>query len=98
MQVENFLISMVPDPPCSILLVGRSGTGKTTVALQRLWAAYKSYHDRARDPLLNGGVHFHQLFVTHNNVLRDQVDFLGILWLIIMSRGLQFYRVLYKNI
>lgn len=36
-EAEMRIIEMVPRPPCSILLLGRSGTGKTTVLVFR-WA------------------------------------------------------------
>jgi len=52
----------------SILLVGRSGTGKTSIAVGRMWALYKHCHSES----WHGG-HYNQVFVTANRVLRDQV-------------------------
>ena len=52
----------------SILLVGRSGTGKTSIAVGRMWALYKHCHSEA----WHGGPK-NQIFVTANKVLRDQV-------------------------
>jgi ankyrin repeat protein len=52
----------------SILLVGRSGTGKTSIAVGRMWALYKHCHSES----WHGGP-YNQVFVTANRVLRDQV-------------------------
>jgi ankyrin repeat protein len=52
----------------SILLVGRSGTGKTSIAVGRMWALYKHCHSDS----WHGGP-YNQVFVTANRVLRDQV-------------------------
>jgi hypothetical protein len=55
-------------PGSSILLVGRSGTGKTSIAVARMWTIYK--HTRTATWL--GGT-YNQIFVTANSVLRGQV-------------------------
>jgi hypothetical protein len=34
---EQAIITMVPDPPESFILLGRSGTGKTTCAVYKIW-------------------------------------------------------------
>ena len=52
----------------SILLVGRSGTGKTSIAVGRMWALYKHCH---AETWQHGA--YNQIFVTANKVLRDQV-------------------------
>jgi hypothetical protein len=52
----------------SILLIGRSGTGKTSIAVGRMWALYKHCHSDS----YHGG-DYNQVFVTANRVLRDQV-------------------------
>jgi hypothetical protein len=36
------IITRVPDPPSSIILLGRSGTGKTTCAVYRMWSKWLS--------------------------------------------------------
>ena len=54
----------------SILLVGRSGTGKTSIAVGRMWALYK--HTHCHLDSWHGGP-YNQVFVTANRVLRDQV-------------------------
>ena len=36
--------------PESILLVGRSGTGKTSIAVGRMWACYEAFHLRSLGP------------------------------------------------
>jgi hypothetical protein len=60
----------------SMLLVGRSGTGKTSIAVGRMWALFRHWHSQAAedqhsDAMLRQG--FNQVFVTGNRVLRDQV-------------------------
>jgi hypothetical protein len=63
-EAEHLIIAMSEHK--SILLVGRSGTGKTTIVVQRLWLHYQhNYEQRlssanAETPVL------HQLFVTAN--------------------------------
>ena len=52
----------------STLLVGRSGTGKTSIAVGRLWTLYKHTHSAT----WQGGP-YNQVFVTANKVLRGQV-------------------------
>jgi flagellar biosynthesis GTPase FlhF len=42
-ELEHAIISMKQDPPCPLLLLGRSGTGKTTCCLYRLWSRYVNY-------------------------------------------------------
>ncbi|KAL3154824.1 hypothetical protein ABBQ38_011366 [Trebouxia sp. C0009 RCD-2024] len=41
---EQAIIQMEPDPPCSMVLVGRSGTGKTTCAVFRIWARWHALY------------------------------------------------------
>ena len=40
---EQKLIAFVPNPASSMLLLGRSGTGKTTCLVYRIWNDYKAY-------------------------------------------------------
>ena len=64
---ERDLITMVPSPPSSIILLGRSGTGKTTCAVFRLWTAWLApYLSRAHETP-------HTVFVTASATLREQV-------------------------
>ncbi|KAI8482596.1 TPR and ankyrin repeat-containing protein 1 [Branchiostoma belcheri] len=42
-DLEHAIVHLKAQPPSSILLLGRSGTGKTTCCLFRLWYAYLSY-------------------------------------------------------
>ncbi|XP_074641148.1 TPR and ankyrin repeat-containing protein 1-like [Tubulanus polymorphus] len=44
---EHKIINLQPSPPCPILLVGRSGTGKTTCLLYRLWTRFVRYWQHA---------------------------------------------------
>ena len=42
-ELEHSVISLAPKRATSILLLGRSGTGKTTCCLYRLWNNYQTY-------------------------------------------------------
>ena len=42
-ELEHSIISLAPKRATSILLLGRSGTGKTTCCLYRLWNNYQTY-------------------------------------------------------
>lgn len=58
-DMEHAIISLQLGAP--VLLLGRSGTGKTTCCLYRLWHAYLRYWthaSQAGDPLLPRSVHF----------------------------------------
>lgn len=55
---EQAIIESDPDPPCSIVLVGRSGTGKTTCAVFRMWARWLTFRHHSAES-------FHQ--VTHSS-------------------------------
>ncbi|XP_033107816.1 TPR and ankyrin repeat-containing protein 1-like [Anneissia japonica] len=46
-EKEHAIIHINPQPPCSILLLGRSGTGKTTCCLYRLWSSFVAYWNNA---------------------------------------------------
>ena len=51
---EQTVIESNPDPPCSIVLVGRSGTGKTTCAVFRMWSRWLAFRHHSAEP-------FHQV-------------------------------------
>jgi hypothetical protein len=73
---EDSLICMnEKEGKCSILLVGRSGTGKTSIAVGRMWSKYKSWYLQGSPIDSQTGLpnSYHQIFVTANRVLRDQV-------------------------
>lgn len=59
-----FLLLLSP----AMLLVGRSGTGKTTCAIYRLYFAWEAAMRSHREEP------FHQLFVTASATLRQQVE------------------------
>jgi len=65
---SNSVISSSDSIKSSILLIGRSGTGKTSIAVGRMWALYRHCHSES----WAGGA-YNQVFVTANRVLRDQV-------------------------
>ncbi|XP_016054334.1 PREDICTED: TPR and ankyrin repeat-containing protein 1 isoform X2 [Miniopterus natalensis] len=54
-ELEYAVIHLNPKPPEPIILIGRSGTGKTTCCLYRLWKKFHSYWEKAEQagsPLL----------------------------------------------
>ena len=68
-------------PPCSTLLVGRSGTGKTSIAIEKLYRTAAANVRRAT--ALRGGVgvggegiepHVNVLFVCKSRTLCNQVQ------------------------
>lgn len=46
-ELEDTIIRLRPDPPCPMILLGRSGTGKTTCCLYRLWSEFQAYWEGA---------------------------------------------------
>ncbi|XP_073486693.1 TPR and ankyrin repeat-containing protein 1 [Aquarana catesbeiana] len=46
-ELEYAVIDLNPKPMEAIILIGRSGTGKTTCCLYRLWKKFHSYWERA---------------------------------------------------
>ncbi|EKX52227.1 hypothetical protein GUITHDRAFT_102129 [Guillardia theta CCMP2712] len=65
---EDELISAISRAE-SVLLVGRSGTGKTSIAIGRMWSMQKQWRMTFGDT----SVKYHQIFLTASKVLRDQV-------------------------
>lgn len=65
-EAEMRIIEMVPRPPSSILLLGRSGTGKTTVLVFRLFAAWLAAYQHTSK-------HLQAVFVTASATLKEQV-------------------------
>ncbi|EFN58513.1 hypothetical protein CHLNCDRAFT_140575 [Chlorella variabilis] len=62
---EADVVERMPYPPQSLILLGRSGTGKTTVALFRMFDRWRrSFED---------GQPLHQVFVTVSATLKEQV-------------------------
>eukprot|EP00741_Cyanophora_paradoxa_P017928 tig00021036_g17312.t1 len=57
----------------AVLLLGRSGTGKTSCALLRLWSRYRAYWEesRGRELLVSG--HAHQVFLASSPALCREV-------------------------
>ncbi|MBN3300841.1 TRNK1 protein, partial [Amia calva] len=54
-ELEYAIIDLNPQPLEAIILIGRSGTGKTTCCLYRLWKQYQKYWvkaEEAGEPLL----------------------------------------------
>jgi len=64
---EHAIIHHQSVPQRSILLMGRSGTGKTTCLVFRMWAQHASYTDGEAAKL-------QQLFLTKNDVLCREVE------------------------
>jgi hypothetical protein len=75
-ETEHAVCQLKPSPPESILLIGRSGTGKTTCLLYRMFLNYHQYWRsffKGQLVLNEGTSHLNQLFVTSNPVLRAEV-------------------------
>ncbi|XP_013405370.1 TPR and ankyrin repeat-containing protein 1 [Lingula anatina] len=71
-ELEHAIINLNPKPPQSILLLGRSGTGKTTCCLYRLWTFFSRYWEqaaRAGEPLIPRSVTF-----VHQDVKADKAN------------------------
>jgi type II secretory pathway predicted ATPase ExeA len=60
---QHAIITMQTNPPAAIILVGRSGTGKTTTAVHRMWLRHLDDDANALP----------QLYVTRNSALVDEV-------------------------
>eukprot|EP00741_Cyanophora_paradoxa_P016636 tig00000198_g16065.t1 len=56
-----------------VLAVGRSGTGKTSCAIVRLWARYHAYWSLGRGAALLPSGHLRAVFLTNNPALLDEV-------------------------
>ena len=46
-ELEHAIVNLRPNPQTPIILLGRSGTGKTTCCLYRLWDSFQRYWERA---------------------------------------------------
>ncbi|XP_070564881.1 TPR and ankyrin repeat-containing protein 1-like isoform X1 [Ptychodera flava] len=71
-ELEHAIINLQPDPPSAILLLGRSGTGKTTCCLYRLWTSFIRYWEhavQAGEPLIPRDMTF-----VHENGQDDKND------------------------
>lgn len=62
---ERAIITKCQTEPSPIILVGRSGTGKTTCAVYRMWSLWLLHHDQKED--------FNQIFITASATLKNQV-------------------------
>ena len=59
-ELEHAIINLKHDPPAPIILLGRSGTGKTTCCLYRLWSRFIHYWTQAKagGPLIPRTIEF----------------------------------------
>uniref|UniRef100_UPI00398F2E9E TPR and ankyrin repeat-containing protein 1-like n=1 Tax=Pristiophorus japonicus TaxID=55135 RepID=UPI00398F2E9E len=48
-ELEYAIIDLVPKPLQAIILIGRSGTGKTTCCLYRLWKSFQRYWEKTQE-------------------------------------------------
>ena len=75
-DLEHAIINLRSKPPCSLLLLGRSGTGKTTCCLYRMWASFITYWEHANqaenEPLLPRTITFLQDKAENNS--KEEVD------------------------
>lgn len=80
-EIEFEIIKQSTIENQSTILLGRSGTGKTTCALYKLWFEYESYWKSTNpsNPLCynnkneNSYSHLNQIFITANPILRSEV-------------------------
>ncbi|KAI0224964.1 TPR and ankyrin repeat-containing protein 1 [Lamellibrachia satsuma] len=73
-ELEHAIIHLQRRPPTAILLLGRSGTGKTTCCVYRLWNAFVRYWEKATAaaaPLMPRKVFY-------NNTQEDECDMLKV--------------------
>ena len=72
-EEEHDIINFAPSPQSSIILIGRSGTGKTTCILYRLWKDFINYWRNAVDsgPLLSKRM----VFLPKDNLHSDSSNF-----------------------
>ena len=75
-ESEMEIIAM-RSPNCSMLLLGRSGTGKTTCLVYRMWNEYKLYWEMTGKALEDDSTrteeHVHALFMTKSTGLRWEI-------------------------
>jgi hypothetical protein len=73
-ETESLIIELTPDPPCGILLLGRSGTGKTTIAVHRMCAMQNGLTMGGGNfGKTNRTEHLRMAFVTANPTLLSSV-------------------------
>ena len=71
---EEHQIITLPDAKEPILLLGRSGTGKTTCCIYRMWNQFRQYWEQAISAAVPDKTsHLHQVFITKNSVLCRQI-------------------------
>ena len=58
---EQRIIELRPDPPSSIILLGRSGTGKTTCAVFRMFGRWLYAHNKGEPDNMVWAPKIHQL-------------------------------------
>ena len=69
---ENNIIDM--DPQESIVLLGRSGTGKTICCLHRLWKQFYDYwRTKDKEEIATAQDHLRQVFITKSSILCSRV-------------------------
>ena len=68
-ETEHLIINLAERR--SVLLIGRSGTGKTTIVVQRMWLKYRTHFIATQERPEQAPLH--QLFVTANPILRNSV-------------------------
>jgi hypothetical protein len=67
---EQRLIALVPNPESSILLLGRSGTGKTTCLVYRIWNDFRRYWEGTGMAVQKNNSEQHQLRVEKKNSVK----------------------------
>ncbi|CAH1263373.1 TRANK1 [Branchiostoma lanceolatum] len=73
-DLEHAIVHLKAQPPSSILLLGRSGTGKTTCCLFRLWYAYLSYWTKSAAHGFEPWVPKSKAYIQRSNRANDEDD------------------------
>ncbi|XP_019630930.1 PREDICTED: LOW QUALITY PROTEIN: TPR and ankyrin repeat-containing protein 1-like [Branchiostoma belcheri] len=73
-DLEHAIVHLKAQPPSSILLLGRSGTGKTTCCLFRLWYAYLSYWTKSAAHGFEPWVPKSKAYIQRRNKMDDKDD------------------------
>ncbi|XP_068717953.1 TPR and ankyrin repeat-containing protein 1-like [Montipora capricornis] len=69
-ELEYAIVNLQPDPATPIILLGRSGTGKTTCSLYRLWGHFRRYWEKA----LTAGPYIPKYLVQEEAICQEEEE------------------------
>ncbi|XP_068702489.1 TPR and ankyrin repeat-containing protein 1-like [Montipora foliosa] len=69
-ELEYAIVNLQPDPSTPIILLGRSGTGKTTCCLYRLWNHFQRYWEKA----LTAGPYIPKCLAQEEDICQDDEE------------------------